>query len=316
MAEETRRLAAIDIGTVTVRLLVADVSRDAIVEVERSTDITHVGEGLTVTGRLSDEAMDRVADVMARYAARMGELGVEAHRAIATSASRDAANGEEFLGRLEAAGVRPEIVSGDREASLSFEGAAYSFPGKGLLVVDVGGGSTELILGDSRVRGGVRSAQVEQARSVDVGSRRLTEMFLRSDPPAPAELDEAWAYAVSEIRPFFDAARERASAMISLAGTATTLSAIQMGLAEYDSALVHGSMLAGSDLSEMVDMLSSLPLAERMQVPGLHPGRAPVIVAGTIILATALSLAGLDSTRVSEHDILYGILLDTFGQRQ
>lgn len=316
MAKETCRLAAIDIGTVTVRLLVADVSRDQIVEVERSTDITHVGEGLTSTGRLSEDAMDRVADVIARYSGRMRDLGVHDLGAVATSASRDAANGEEFLDRLERAGVRPEIVSGDREAKLSFEGAAHSFPGEGLLVVDVGGGSTEIILGDSYLGDDGRSTRISTSRSVDIGSRRLTEMFLHSDPPSPTQLDEAWGYAVSEIRPFFDAAREKTHTMVSVAGTATTLAAIQMRLTEYDPELVHGSILAGSDLSEMVEMLAALPLAERLRVTGLHPGRAPVIVAGAIVLATVLSLAGLDSTRVSEHDILYGILLDTYGRCQ
>jgi len=310
---ETRRLAAIDIGTVTTRLLVADVSARGIEsEIARSTDITHLGEGLTVTGRLDDAAMKRVADVVAGYSATMRELGVEHHAAMATSASRDAENGDEFRALLSASGIEPQIIVGAREAELAFAGATAERIGDGLLVVDCGGGSTELVLGSVAEEAGARVASIEAARSIDVGSRRMTELYLRSDPPSVAELDEARAWATSELRPFFDRLDERPRTMIGLAGTATTLAAIALGLAEYDSAAVHGYELSGSELSELLDMLASMKLDERMRVPGLHPGRAPVIVAGTLIFETVLALAGLDRIVVSEHDILYGILLDTY----
>lgn len=313
LMDNARRLAAIDIGTVTMRLLVADVSEEGVSEVARSTDIIHLGEGLTASGRLSEAAMQRAAEVVARYAATIAELGVERTTALATSASRDAENAGDFVATLAAHGILPEIVSGDREAQLSFLGAVSQLDAEeDLLVADLGGGSTELVLGNVAHDEGVRTAEICNARSVDVGSKRVTEMFLHSDPPSIAELAEARAWIVEQFRPYFDGLRDKPRLMISLAGTATTLSAIHMGLETYDPQRVHMSVLGGSDLADLLEMLSALPLADRLNVVGLDPGRAPVIVAGTLILETIVALAGLDSTLVSEHDILYGILLDTY----
>jgi exopolyphosphatase/guanosine-5'-triphosphate,3'-diphosphate pyrophosphatase len=310
---DVRRLAAIDIGTVTTRLLVADVSDEGITEVERSTDITHLGEGLGATGRLSEGAMQRVAEVIARYALRVRELDVERVKAVATSASRDAENGDRFLELLAAAGIRPEIIPGEEEARLSFGGAASAIePVEDLLVADLGGGSTELILGDVAEEDGLRSIDIQKARSIDVGSKRLTERFLLSDPPTEDELSAAREEAATMLRPYFDGLRERPRKMVAVAGTATSLSAIKLELAVYDSAIVHGSELSGSDLADLTEMLAGMTLEERRHVVGLHPDRAPVIVAGALILETVLALAGLDCTYVSEHDILYGILLDTY----
>jgi exopolyphosphatase/guanosine-5'-triphosphate,3'-diphosphate pyrophosphatase len=310
---EGRRLAAIDIGTVTTRLLVADVDGDGVrAEVARSTDITHLGEGLGASGLLADGAMDRVADVIARYVEMMRELGVETYTAMATSASRDAGNGDVFAARLAALGVELAIIEGDTEARLAFLGAtAEREPGEGILVVDCGGGSTELVLGSVDPEAG-RVATISAARSIDVGSKRMTEAFLASDPPTAAELEAARGWAVDLLRPYFDRLSEKPQLMIGLAGTATTLAAIQLGLEEYDSEKVHGFELSGSDVSELLDMLACMPLEQRLGVVGLHPGRAGVIVAGTLIFETVLALSGLDSMIVSEHDILYGILLDTF----
>lgn len=313
----SRRLAAIDIGTVTTRLLVADVSATGVTEVARSTDITHLGEGLGATGRLSGVAMGRVAEVIARYTTTVAELGVERLTALATSASRDAENSDEFLGLLAEHGIVPVIIPGEREARLSFEGATSDMePTRGLLVVDLGGGSTELVLGDVTIDDGVRAAEVVKARSIDVGSKRVTERFLHADPPAATELAEAREWATAQVRPYFDGLRERPKLMVSVAGTATTLSAIRQELAVYDSARVHCSCLTGSELADLTEMLAAMPLARRKAVVGLDPGRAPVIVAGALILETVVALAGLDSTLVSEHDILYGILLDTYRELQ
>jgi exopolyphosphatase / guanosine-5'-triphosphate,3'-diphosphate pyrophosphatase len=310
---EPKRLAAIDIGTVTTRLLVADVSDSGIVEVERSTDITHLGEGLTRSKRLSAVAMDRVADVVGRYAMRVRDLGVEKVVAVATSASRDAENGLEFSALLASRGIVPEIIRGDREAELAFAGAASDFDAEeGLLVADLGGGSTELVLGDVETVDGRRVATVTTARSIDVGSKRVTEMFLRSDPPTARGLAEAREWTVQQLRPFFAGLRCKPRILVAVAGTATTLSAIQMGLTRYDPAKVHMSSLSGSDLVDLGERLGSMRLAERKRVPGLDPGRAPVIVAGALILETVLALAGLDCASVGEHDILYGILLDAY----
>lgn len=304
-----RRIAAIDIGTVTTRLLVADVDGRTIAEVDRSTDITHLGEGLTASGRLGEDAMSRVAEVIGGYGATMKELGVEAYSAIATSASRDAANAEEFVAMLAVRGVVPQVVSGTREAELTFRGATFGTHGRDLLVVDCGGGSTEYAIGDASADGSVR---LRTARSIDVGSRRLTEMFLRSDPPSPAELSEAREWTAAQVHPYFDALDRRPSEMIAVAGTATTLAAIALGLEPYDPGRVHGHVLSGVETSSLLEMLAAMPLAERLGVVGLHPQRASVIVAGTLIIEVSLALAGLDALRVSEHDILYGILLDTY----
>ena len=305
-----RRLAAIDIGTVTTRLLVADVGSDGVREVLRSTDITHLGERLSETGSLSDAAMARVEAVIERYAVEMARLGVEAYRAVATSASRDAANGDVFARMLAHHGVDIEIVPGEIEAALAFAGATYGITGSGLLVNDIGGGSTELVFGDADH--GSPHPLVRLARSIDVGSRRVTDMHLASDPPSADELARARAWVRTELEAYFAEIPGTPHTSIALAGTATTLSAIHQGLAEYDPARVHGSVLGRDDIGEMLRMLAALPLAARREVTGLDPGRAGVIVAGALVLECVLDLAGLDSTTVSEHDILYGIVLDAY----
>jgi exopolyphosphatase / guanosine-5'-triphosphate,3'-diphosphate pyrophosphatase len=303
------RRAAIDIGTVSTRLLIADVDDGRLTELERRTLITHLGENLTATGRLSDEAMARVTGVVQGFVRDCAEAGVEEIRAMATSASRDAANGEVFMDRLEALGVRPGIITGSREAQLSFLGATYDVDDDDVLVADLGGGSTELILGSSHETDAGREIDIETARSLDVGSRRLTELFLHGDPPTRSELDEAGAWTADQLRPFFDGLPRRPRCLFALAGTATSLSAIHQQLDVYDAAAVHGSKLTGADLAEVKYELGRMTLAQRMAVPSLDPGRASVIVAGALILETVLGLAGLDELTVSEHDILYGIVL-------
>jgi len=308
---DTVRVAAIDIGTVTTRLLVADIDpARRIHEVERSTDITHLGENVNDTGVLSEAAMQRVATVIGRYSERVEALRVDTVGAIATSASRDAANGERFLELLAERGIRPQIVVGDVEARLSFEGATYGSRDQSVLVVDIGGGSTELVLGDAALVGG--DVRIERSRSVDVGSRRLTEMFLASDPSTAEQVERATAHATDALRPFFSGAEERAHTMVAVAGTATTLAAIQLEMDVYDAERVQGYELSGSDIAELTERLASMTLAERCGVVGLHPGRASVIVAGALVLGVTLALSGLDSTLVSDRDILYGILLDTY----
>jgi exopolyphosphatase/guanosine-5'-triphosphate,3'-diphosphate pyrophosphatase len=306
-----RRLAAVDIGTVTTRLLIADVSASAIAEVSRSTDITHLGEGLTETGRLSEEAISRVATVIEFYAREVAARDVEAVAAVSTSAARDAANKQDYLGALEAAGIRPEIISGEREAALSFAGATAGIEGKDLLVVDVGGGSTELVMGDAPA--GAELAL--STRSLDVGSRRITEMFLSADPPTNDEIHAALEYVDSAVGSAIAETPVTPSRMISVAGTATSLAAIEMRMADYDADRVHGSTLDEAQMSRLLGMLASLPLREREHIVGLHPGRTPVIVAGALILGSVLKNSGLKDTTISDHDILYGILLDTYAGR-
>ena len=303
------RVAAVDIGTVTARLLVADVANGRVSEVVRRSAITHLGEGWTQTGVLSAEGMARVEQVLAEFVTEARALGATRFTGVATSATRDAENADEFLDRLAAVGLRPEVISGDREAYLSFRGATYGAIGAGLLVVDVGGGSTELVLGRVEAEE-ARTTDIEMARSIDIGSRRVTELFLRSDPPTARELDEAAGWAADELRPYFGALRERPREMISVAGTATSLAAIEQALDPYDSARVHGYRITGPALVDTLERLASLKLEERRRVAGLEPERAGVIVGGALILQTVMALAGLSSTLVSEQDILYGMVLD------
>ncbi len=302
------RLAAIDIGTVTTRLLVADVGPAGVSEVERSTDITHLGSGLTSTGRLSADGMERVARVVGRYVERIEELGVAGYAAVATSASRDAENGPDLIRMLAERGLHVQVIDGQTEAELAFSGAVWGLQGDGILVVDVGGGSTEVVLGAA----GATGPRIDASRSVDVGSRRMTERFFRRDPPTEAELDEARRWAKYEFRAFFDRLASRPREMVALAGTATTLAAVLAGMTEYDSAAVHGSEVTGSDVADLLERFVSVGIDERRLIKGLHPERAGVIVAGTLVLETVLALAGLDRFTVSEHDILYGILLSTY----
>jgi exopolyphosphatase/guanosine-5'-triphosphate,3'-diphosphate pyrophosphatase len=309
----SQRRAAIDIGTVSTRLLVADVEGDDLTEVVRHTRLTHLGEGLAASGRLSPQGVDRVIAEVRSFLAECSELGVERIGAVATSAVRDAEDGPSLVERIEALGVTPEVVSGTREANLSFRGATLGFCSPDpVLVCDLGGGSTELVTGltcDDGSEGGP-VVDIESARSIDCGSRRVTDMFLASDPPTADELDRARVWVTEQFRPYFDALDDRPRIALALAGTATTLAAIAKGLVDYDPAKVHGSQLSGGDLADLREELAALTLAERREVPGLEPGRASVIVAGALILETVLALSGLDSVTVSEHDILYGIVLE------
>lgn len=309
-----QRRAAIDIGTVTSRLLVADVDTGGVVtEVARRSVITHLGEGWTKTGRLSEAGMQRVADAVSGFVAEARELGVERLVAVATSASRDADNGEEFLGKLEQAGVRPEIISGKREAYLSFLGATYGLCDERLLVADVGGGSTELVLGSSCDLDDGRYVDIETARSIDVGSRRLTELFLHHDPPGHEEMDAASAWVADELRGYFSGIKQPPREMVAVAGTATSLAAIDLQLDPYDPERIHGYRLSGPSLLDILEHLASLPLEQRERVVGLEPERAGVIVGGALILQAVMAYAGVASTLVSEHDILYGMVLDLDG---
>ena len=304
------RRAAIDIGTVTTRLLIADVDDGRVSEVLRRTTVTHLGEGLHATGSLDDGAVSRVVEAVAGFAADIAHLGVEETSAVATSAARDAANGRDLLDRLETLGVPSRIISGATEARLSFAGATYDMDDDGILVADLGGGSTELVLGAAHDSECGREIDIDAARSLDVGSRRLLDRFLHSDPPTAEELARASEWATSEMRPFFDALRQHPRTLVTLAGTGTTLSAVLQALEPYDLARVHGSRLTGGDIAGLRDELASMPVERRRHVVGMDPARADVIVAGALILETILGLAGLDSTVVSEHDILYGLVLE------
>lgn len=304
------RYAAIDIGTVTCRMLVVDVGESGLHELTREYVITNLGEGVDATGELKPEAIDRVVRAIDGFLAVRDSLSTPDHPvirtvAVATSAARDARNAADFAARLRERGIELSVIPGAREAALSFSGASIDFSGERLMVVDVGGGSTEVVMG----MGGVEPVC---AHSFNVGCRRVTEKFLASDPPAPEELARARAWIREQMASWFaDQAKEAASLerVVAVAGTATTVVSIRERMETYDSSRVHKARVSRQELLEVYERLAALPLSERMQVVGLDPKRAPVMVAGLLILLEVLDFAGIDAFTVSETDILHGITL-------
>ncbi|MEA5019909.1 MAG: Ppx/GppA phosphatase family protein [Gordonibacter sp.] len=305
------RYAAIDIGTVTCRMLVADVDEEGkLHELRREYAITNLGEGVDATGVLKPEAMRRVADVVARYQEIVrddapidgSEITVVA---IATSASRDAANASEFVEMLADLGITLSVIPGEREAALSFSGASCDFTNENLLVVDIGGGSTEVIAGS----GGGQPAHMH---SFNIGCRRVTEKFFAADPPSANELAQSRAWVKESMAPFFEELRVAGFVprrLVAVAGTATSVVSVREHMKTYDTTRVHKAIVTFEQLDQIYDQLAALPLGERKCVVGLDPGRAPVIIAGLIILQVVLDLASVDSFTVSESDILQGIIL-------
>jgi exopolyphosphatase / guanosine-5'-triphosphate,3'-diphosphate pyrophosphatase len=285
-------VAVIDIGTNTTRLLVAEVEDGEVVELERRTIITRLGQGVDATGRLANEAMDRVAEAIAVYREVIDRLGAEPIVAVATSAMRDSDNGPDFHDYLmEKYGVDARTISGDAEARLTFLGAtAGRNDDRETVVIDIGGGSTEYVVGKAGEDPGFHT-------STQMGSVRYTERFLCSDPPQPAEM-AAVADAVREMVP-----RLEAEHAIAVAGTATSLAAID-GAEE-----VHGYRLNLASCERIAAMLAGKTVEDRRNVPGLHPDRAPTIVAGAVILTESIRSLGLDEVEVSDRDILHGAAL-------
>jgi exopolyphosphatase/guanosine-5'-triphosphate,3'-diphosphate pyrophosphatase len=296
------RVGAVDCGTNSIRLLVADVDGTRKTDVHREMRIVRLGQGVDRSGELAPEALERTRVALVAYAATCASLDVERIRMVATSATRDAANRAQFVAIVrEALGVEPEVISGDEEAALSFDGATRGLdPAEGpFLVMDIGGGSTELVLG---------TTSVEASRSVDVGCVRLTERHLTDDPPAldqvagaEADVDDALVL-VRQAVPV-----ERARTAVGLAGSVTTVAAIALDLPAYDSERIHLCRIAAADVREVADRLLAMTHEERAALPVMHPGRVDVIGAGALVLATLVDRLGLPEVLVSESDILDGI---------
>lgn len=308
----SQRFAAIDIGTVTCRMLVADVVDGRLVELAKEYAITNLGEGVDATGVLKPEAMQRVRDAVARYLQVRDSFINEENPSIktvamATSASRDAKNSADFAAMLSSLGVELSVIPGEKEAALSFKGASGDFPGEGILVVDIGGGSTEIIAGAA-------GQSPVKAHSFNIGCRRVTERFLHSNPPAKDELEAASAWIREEMRWYFDELAESGFAidrLVAVAGTATSVVSMRESMEEYDSERVHKAVVALPELDRITQELAEMTLEQRENVVGLDPKRAPVIVAGLLILREILELAGVVSFTASESDILQGIVLDS-----
>jgi exopolyphosphatase/guanosine-5'-triphosphate,3'-diphosphate pyrophosphatase len=292
-----RRVAAVDLGTNSTRLLVADVNGGRLSEIVRRLTITRLGEGVDERRRLLPLPIARVRNCLTDYRRELESLGATRTLAIATSAVRDAENGEAFLGEIEwSYGFTTQLLDGAEEASLMARGVLSDRPAPDdTLLVDIGGGSTELVHW--------ASGEVAAATSLDVGCVRLTERFLRADPPAPREL----LAASTEVRSALPVLEPRAA--IGVAGTVTTLAALDLGLATYDPERTHGHRITRSAVEDWLVRLAAMTLAERLEVPGIEPGRAPVIVAGLVVLREILDAYGLDGIEASERDILHGAAL-------
>ncbi|KIF05542.1 exopolyphosphatase [Streptomyces sp. RSD-27] len=306
------RVAGIDCGTNSIRLLVADCdpATGELVELDRRMTVVRLGQGVDRTGRLAPEALERTFAACREYAAVIKELGAERIRFVATSASRDAENREDFVrGVLDILGVEPEVISGEQEAEFSFTGATKELTGtahleKPFLVVDIGGGSTEFVVGEEHVRA---------ARSVDVGCVRMTERHLVvdgevTDPPTAAQ--------IAAMRADIEAALDLAAAtvplgeartLVGLAGSVTTVAAIALGLERYESERIHHSRISYEQVREISGRMLTASHAERAAIPVMHPGRVDVIGAGALVLLAIMERTGATEVVVSEHDILDGI---------
>jgi exopolyphosphatase/guanosine-5'-triphosphate,3'-diphosphate pyrophosphatase len=288
------RVAAVDLGTNSTRLLVADIDGDRLEEISRRLTITRLGEGVDQRRRLLPVPIARLRNCLTDYRRELEELGAERTLCIATSSVRDADNGEAFLGELEwSYGFTTRLLSGDEEAAMMIRGVtAGRAPLDDVLVVDIGGGSTELVI--------AADGAVSFSTSLDVGCVRITERFLSSDPPSRPELAAAGAY-VRALLPEISA-----SSAIGVAGTVTTLAAIDLGDEEYDPARTHGHRITRASVEEQLERLAAMTTEERLAVAGMEPGRASVIVAGVVVLREILTAYELDEIEVSEHDVLHG----------
>jgi exopolyphosphatase/guanosine-5'-triphosphate,3'-diphosphate pyrophosphatase len=302
-----KRIAVVDLGTNSTRLLVADVEDGAAKELERRTNVTRLGEGVDASGRLSDAAVARVFDALAEYREVIDRIGAERVIGVATSAVRDAENGADFQRELsERFGIDARVIPGEEEALLTFRGAtARRERGVETLVIDIGGGSTEFVVG-------VPSEPPGFHVSAKLGSVRHTERHLHSDPPTEDELDALRADARRIVADDVPAeVRARVGAGIAVAGTATSLAAIDLELDPYDPERVDGHVLALDATERILARLAALPVAERREVTGLHPDRAPTIVAGAGILVESVRAFDLAAIDVSEADLLHGAALTT-----
>lgn len=311
------RYAAIDIGTVTCRLLIADIQSDGLHERAHGYGITNLGEGVDTSGFLTDAAMSRVTRQVSQFLDLIATYRDQDHPyieiiTVATSASRDAKNADEFMRMLQKLGLKVSVISGEKEANLSFLGASHNYRNENLLVVDVGGGSTE-------ISAGVHGREPFLSRSIDLGCKRLTERFLPNEPPHEAELAAARMWVKENLEDFFNEMKKanfHIDKMIAVAGTATSLVSIHQKMAHYDREKVHGATVLNTELSSIYKRLRIMGLEERKQVVGLDPKRAHVIVAGLLILQEVLSLSGCLSFVASDADVLQGIILDASQNRQ
>jgi exopolyphosphatase / guanosine-5'-triphosphate,3'-diphosphate pyrophosphatase len=295
------RVAAIDCGTNSVRLLIADISGDQLVDVDRRMEIVRLGEGVDRSGRLTPAAIERTRVVLADYAEEIADARVASTRMVATSASRDASNADDFRAMVVATlGIAPEVVTGYEEARLSFDGAVRGLDADPpYLVVDIGGGSTEFVAG---------SDSVERAISVDIGCVRLTERHLHDDPPTAEQIAETEHDIVGAVdRALAQVGGAVSRTLVGLAGSVTTVAAIALGLDTYRPERTHHARVTRGEVTKVASDLLAATRQERLAIPVMHPGRADVIGAGALILRVIMERAGAEAVIASEHDILDGV---------
>lgn len=298
------RVASVDLGTVSSRLLLAQVKDGAIVQSRKRTVITDLGEGVDATGRLKDAAVARVLDACGSFVEDIAAFSPDAVCTTLTSAARDASNGRDLLDGLERLGLVPEVIPGEVEARLTFYGVAHDFPGERIAVADSGGGSTELVVG--RYNPGEPLA-VERARSLDIGCRRVTERFLPCQPARAEALDAARAFAREQFLSYWSGQADRPSRLVAVGGTVTTLAAMDLGMKVYDSSRVHLHELGLAQVEAAQRRLSALSVDEIAACPGIQPKRAPVILAGALVIAELMRAGGYDALTVSENSLMAGM---------
>lgn len=308
----TYRIAAIDLGTVSSRLVLAEVAGGVILSSSKHTEITDLGEGVDATGRFCAAAIERVVAACAQFVDEARAFGAEAICTTCTSAARDAENAEDLLGRLRALGLKPQVIAGLVEARLTFFGVAHDFEGERILVADSGGGSTELACGSYCAE--PSALDLESAQSLDIGCRRVTEKFLHADPASDEQIADASAWADeqfaaywNDVAPADSRAPERPDRLVAVGGTVTTLVAMVHELTQYDPAFVHLHGLSLAEVESAIERMRGLSSDEIAALPGIQPKRARVILAGALIIRSLLRTGGYTELTVSENSLLAGM---------
>lgn len=300
-----RKVAAIDLGTVSSRLSLAQVQGGAIVAASKHTEITDLGQGVDTTGRFNEAAVERVLAACKGFVAEARDFGAEAVYTTCTSAARDASNAGLLLGGLRGLGLKPQVIPGEIEARLTFFGVAHDFANERIAVADSGGGSTEIALGSYMPN--EASLNLDEVQSLNIGCRRVTDRFLHGAPPSASNIAEARAWAEEQFSAYWEAASTKPQRLVAVGGTVTTLSAMAMGLKVYDSSKVHLSTLALDDVEAAIERMSSLSVEEIAALDGIQPKRAPVILGGALIIASLLRAGDYNELTVSENSLLAGM---------
>lgn len=303
---DCRRIAAIDLGTVSSRLALARVREGRIVDLSKHSVITDMGRGVDAAGAFQDSAIERVVAACSQFAEEARAFGAEATCVTLTSAARDASNADELLARLEGLGFKPQVIPGEIEARLTFFGVARDFPGERIAVADPGGGSTEVVVGSYQPD--ASSLELERVHSFNIGCRRLTDRFFTSDPPAAEELDAAAAWAYEQFKSYWSALDERPDRLISVGGTVTTLVALEHELVPYDSDFVHLRELTAAEVDFQFERMRQLDVAGIASLKGMQVKRAPMMLAGSIVIRELMRSGGYRELTVSESSLLAGVV--------